>query len=94
MESEFAESPNKKSSFLHHMQKYTRVKSKCLLSVISLFFLHMIRQGRCGGVFDGGLRGDMQCYTLHVLQKVIIIQVSHYQILYVPFQVCTSLVCV
>lgn len=66
MESEFAKSPNKKSSFLHCVQKYIPVKSKCLLSVISLFFLHMIKQRRCGGVFDGGLRGDMQCYTLHV----------------------------
>lgn len=40
VESKFAKDPNKKSSFLHCMQKYRRVKSKCLFSVISGFPAH------------------------------------------------------
>lgn len=57
VESEFAKGPNKKSLFLHCIQKYRSVKIESFLSAVSLFTLHVSRQGRCGGVFEGGAWG-------------------------------------
>lgn len=69
VESEFAKGPNKKSLFLHCIQKHRSAQIKSLLCVIPLSMLHVIRQGRCGRVFEGGVWGFLvvQCFTLRVL---------------------------